>query len=1263
MAEHPLGEAARQLLRSLAPQSSDSDAQLLTRFAQLGDEEAFEVLLERHGPMVWRTCRRVARQAADVEDAFQATFLVLCRKVGSIGKRASLGGWLHRVAYRIALKANSRSAFRRLDEEQLPARDSDPAAALMESELRPLLDEALNRLPEKYRIPLVLCCLEGKTRARAAAELGWAEGTLSSRLAQGKELLRAHLLRRGAAPSAGALAALLAQEGAVRALPRALLRATLKMKSLFLLGQAAGSGGPALHAVVLAEGALKTMFLTKLKVVAVVLLAAGLLGVGAGKVTQQVLAAKPAANAHPALAKNEQPPVKVDPLPVAPAEQAMARTLGVVVLDPQGKPVSGANIHASIWTDEKGFKANHDYPTDAAGAAQVELPKTFTILRLWAWAGKKPFVSMFANWEQNVLASGREFPAEYTFRLESAVAAGGRILDEQGKPIAGAKVQVMLGDDDDLKFSRRDDRALYNTWLAEGREAATTDAEGRWRIDNVPDHPQAELRLLVSHPDYVSDEEWGQTQKIAGITTAMLRQEKARLTLKAGVIVRGRVTDPGGKPIKDALVVHGDNPYNAWMPTKFPTDADGQFRLPALAPRETTLTVIAPNWAPQLRKVNLQPGMPPQDFRMEPGKPIRLRIIDAAGKPVPNAYVSLVEWKGSQSIQSSHNTNHPKVPDTKIPRQTNTSGIWEWTSAPDEPVKLQIYLKGFAACELEIPGGAAERMVTLKAKHRVTGRVTDALTGRPIPAFTVVPIDVFRKDFLVADRGHAVAGKNGRLDYLVTRTDIPLRRLRVEAWGYRTQDGPQFQVGDDVAFTQDFRLQPSPPVTGVVHDVAGQPVAQAEVLLATPTAAAKLSSDWGNHKAFTDAAGCFAFPDPGEPWAVLAQADAGFALAEFPAGQHDAGALRLRPWASVRGQFRDGGQPVRGATILLQPVRLDSLDRPKIDAMIQTVTGADGRFEFPRVPSVPVSVRVHLGPWKDEGFRSGPSVPLDLQPGQRAELDLGGAGTIVTGKVTLTGKVPVDLDCTYSLNCLVRRAPGIAPPQPIASLGFDVRNGWRDTWRKSSEGLTYLSTLRYWFVKLAPDGAFRISGVPPGEYDLAVEVYAKPSGCLVDPLARKLVRVTVTAADAARGELALPEIAAAVVPVPAVGDTPALTFQGADGTSGTLTDYRGRYTVVHFWASWCGPCKQQLPGLRRLHERYTARGLATLGLALDEDPAAWQAALKQLDLPWQQGRLAAASTAGVSSVPAYWLLDPAGKIVDKVYDSDELAAALADRLK
>src|SRR6476469_5661043 len=119
--------------------------------------------------------------------------------------------------------------------------------------------------------------------------------------------------------------------------------------------------------------------------------------------------------------------VAADPPPAAPPA---ALTLRVMVLAPDGKPLPGANVHSSIWTQEKDFQANHDYETDAAGAAAVELPGTYYIVRLWA--SKKPFVGLWAGWEQAELAGGKGVPAEYAFRLESAVTAGGRVVNEQG---------------------------------------------------------------------------------------------------------------------------------------------------------------------------------------------------------------------------------------------------------------------------------------------------------------------------------------------------------------------------------------------------------------------------------------------------------------------------------------------------------------------------------------------------------------------------------------------------------------------------------------------------------------------------------------------------------------------------------------------------------------------------------------------------------------------------------------------------------------
>jgi RNA polymerase sigma factor (sigma-70 family) len=1065
-------------LSSAARVETLPDRALIERFASQRDEDAFTALVRRHGPMVLRVCQRVLHDAHAAEDAFQATFLVLSRKAASLRCADTVGCFLHGVAFRVAQNARKQRARRQKHENQniVENRAGDPLAEVTVREAQAMLDQELARLPEKYRAPLVLCCLEGKTRDEAARQLNWPSKLVKSRLEQGRERLHQRLTRRGLTLPAALGAALLTEEAASAALPAMLIRS--------VVGAARSSNGVPASVALLAESALGGTAIGKAKVVVVALmLMTGLLAAGMGAFDPPKPAGKQAEPPAVAKAKSPEPAKAEKPQP--------ARMLRVVVLDPEGKPMPDAKVHSSIWTNEKGFKANLDYQTDENGIAPVELPKTFYILRLWAWGNKKAFVGLFANWEQNELASEANWPTEYVFRMERAVTAGGRVVDEQGKPVAGAKVEVRMGKD--LKPAHSDGRTKYDTWLAD--RSNTTDAEGRWRIDNVPNHAQVELRLVVSHPDYVSDTGRDETQKASGVTTEMFLKGTATLTLKRGVIVHGRVTDLSGKAIKDAVVIQGDDSYFSWLPCKFPTDADGRYRLPALPPGQTSLTVIAPGWAPQLRIVNLQPGLLPQDFRLAAGKPITLRILDAAGNPVANAYVSIRGWKGRKSLQSDHNPNHPKVPDTKIPRRASAEGIWQWDSAPDDSVKLAIGMPGFAPHELEIAGGTPERTIVLKPDHRITGRVTDAVTGKPIPAFTIIPIDVFRKDFLHAERINSKSGKNGRLEYLADRTDIPLR-LRVEAPGYRTQDGPEFRVGDDWSLRQEFRLQPSEPISGVVCDTVGKPVAKAAVSLATPTEPVQIQQDGNqNHKTFTNSAGRFTFPDPGEPFVVVAQSDAGFALAEFPSGQHNAGTLRLRPWASIRGQFRDGGQPVNGAMVLLSLIRIDSLDRPRVSSQtLQTTTGPDGRFEFARVPPIPLCVWTYLGPWKDEGFCSGPHLPLDLKPGQRAELDLGGGATIVKGKVKLTGKVPANLDCTYSLNYLVQRAPCIDPPPEIARLGFDARKGWRDSWTQGPEGQAYLNTLRHWFVKLTPDGTFRISGVPAGEYDLAIAVYAKPDG-------------------------------------------------------------------------------------------------------------------------------------------------------------------------
>ena len=189
------------------------DGQLLEQFIATHNEAAFEVLLDRHGPMVWGICRRVLGDYHDAEEAFQAAFLTLVRKAASVSPRESVGNWLYGVARRTALKVKATSARRRAREGRLSRiRELELSPHDPWHELVPFLDQELGRLPDRYRSPIVLCDLGGQTRSQAARQLGWPEGTVASRLARGEQLLASRLTRRGLALSTGALSALLSKE-------------------------------------------------------------------------------------------------------------------------------------------------------------------------------------------------------------------------------------------------------------------------------------------------------------------------------------------------------------------------------------------------------------------------------------------------------------------------------------------------------------------------------------------------------------------------------------------------------------------------------------------------------------------------------------------------------------------------------------------------------------------------------------------------------------------------------------------------------------------------------------------------------------------------------------------------------------------------------------------------------------------------------------------------------------------------------------------
>jgi RNA polymerase sigma factor (sigma-70 family) len=280
----------RHLRRASAASAaqSASDAVMLERFRLRQDEEAFAVLVARHGPMVRRLCGRILANTQDAEDAFQATFLVLARKA-AIVRPQTLASWLHGVAYRVACKARGAVARRRFQPLPLDMPDplADPPAEVSAREVLTLFDEELRRLPEVYRLPIILCCLQGRSQEEAARQLGWTPGSLQGRLERARARLHARLARRGVSFAAGMLVLEAVQGVAPAVPPPAGFVASLLQAARLSTPAMTGHGAVTPRVLTLAQETMQSMTAAKMKMGLVLFLVTSVVVAGAGLIAPQ----------------------------------------------------------------------------------------------------------------------------------------------------------------------------------------------------------------------------------------------------------------------------------------------------------------------------------------------------------------------------------------------------------------------------------------------------------------------------------------------------------------------------------------------------------------------------------------------------------------------------------------------------------------------------------------------------------------------------------------------------------------------------------------------------------------------------------------------------------------------------------------------------------------------------------------------------------------------------------------------------------------
>jgi RNA polymerase sigma factor (sigma-70 family) len=645
-----------QHVRSLACRQTagrESDGSLLRAFAEGQDQSAFTALVKRHGPLVLAVCGRVLHNLHDAEDAFQATFILLARNVSAIRKPESLSSWLHGVAYRTARSAKRAAVRRRRHEAEVVAMPrTSPERDLAWHEVQALLDEEVQRLPEIYRAAFILCCLEEKSGAEAAASLDIKEATVRTRVAKARALLREAFARRGVSLAAALAAAALA-EGATRAaLPGALVAATVR-------AAAANPEATVLPAGVaaLVQGGETMIPLVRKSSTALLLLTLAVAGAGIGLCAYPQAGPPPPKESAAQEAKSSAGPAR--PLPAFDRADPAKGEVSGRVLDPNGKPLAGSRLYLG-YVSSRGFGFHRKgwsrrgkdgdlplgdtvWPLPVRAASGKDGSFRFSItgadldVRLMEEQSALPAVIAVAGGKGPCWAPLGKPGASLTLRLvPDDVPIVGRILDEDGKPVRDVKVRVVC------VVEKGGSPAPWAGPLPGQSQTVKTGADGRFRLAGLGNDREVILGLegaTIEHRQISA-----RTSKARpGETTAGKHHGlPATFTYvaSAGRLIRGVVRDRAtGKPVAGVRVKSHDGFVEA------PTDKEGRYELPGNAKKQWTMVTAWPEsgqpYFSACARVEDTPGLAPltANFNLVGGIALRGQVKEKATGRKPAAAI------------------------------------------------------------------------------------------------------------------------------------------------------------------------------------------------------------------------------------------------------------------------------------------------------------------------------------------------------------------------------------------------------------------------------------------------------------------------------------------------------------------------------------------------------------------------------------------------------------------------------------------------